>query len=66
MDAASKSGAADMVREIGAEKMILSRCDSPAALAWGLKSGITVFQGRFFDSFNKAKRRPQAAPAPRS
>jgi EAL domain-containing protein (putative c-di-GMP-specific phosphodiesterase class I) len=60
MHPASGTNASAMVTEIGAEKTILSRCDSAAALAWGLKSGITVFQGHFLDSFNKARhtRRP--------
>ena len=61
MDPASNRNAGHMVQEIGTEKVILSRCDSPAALAWGLKSGISVFQGHFLDSFNKARK---AAPAP--
>jgi hypothetical protein len=53
-----------MVQEIGAERVILSRCDSPAALQWGLKSGISLFQGHFLDSFNKARKRPPAATPP--
>jgi len=42
-----------MVQEIGTDKLILSRCDSSAALAWGLKSGISVFQGHFLDAYRK-------------
>lgn len=61
MDPASNRTAAGMVEAIGAERVILSRCDSSNALAWGLKSGISVFQGYFLDSFNKARKRP--APA---
>ena len=60
MDPASNKNASFMVQEIGADKVILSRCDSAAALAWGLKSGITLFQGHFLDSFNKARRPPAA------
>ena len=63
MDPASNRNASHMVQEIGAAKVILSRVDTPAALAWGLKSGISVFQGHFFDSFGRAKKRPAAAPA---
>jgi EAL domain-containing protein (putative c-di-GMP-specific phosphodiesterase class I) len=65
MHPAGNTNAAAMVSEIGAEKVILSRCDSAAALAWGLNSGITVFQGHFLDSFNKARRRPTSAAARR-
>ncbi len=57
MDQTSNQSAAYMVNEIGAEKVILSRCDSAAALSWGLKSGINVFQGHFLDSFSKGRRR---------
>jgi EAL domain-containing protein (putative c-di-GMP-specific phosphodiesterase class I) len=64
MHPASSTNASAMVTEIGAEKTILSRCDSAAALAWGLKSGITVFQGHFLDSFNKARQRRPAVRRP--
>ena len=57
MDPASNQSAAYLVNEIGAEKVVLSRCDSAAALSWGIKSGISVFQGHFLDSFNKGRRR---------
>ena len=57
----SNTNASTVVTDIGAEKAILSRCDSAAALAWGLKSGITVFQGHFLDSFNKTRQRRPAA-----
>ena len=57
MDPGSNQSAAYLVSEIGAEKVILSRCDSAAALAWGIKSGISVFQGHFLDSFSKGRRR---------
>lgn len=62
MDPASNRSASHMVQEIGADKVILSRVDTAAALAWGLKSGISVFQGHFFDSFSRARKRPAAAP----
>jgi EAL domain-containing protein (putative c-di-GMP-specific phosphodiesterase class I) len=63
MDPGSNRGAGAMMQDIGTDKVILSRCDSAAALAWGLKSGISVFQGHFLDSFSKA--RAKTAPAPR-
>jgi len=63
MDPASNRNAGHMVQEIGTDKVILSRCDSPAALAWGLKTGISVFQGHFLDSFNKARKKAPPMPA---
>ena len=52
-----------MIKEIGAEKIVLARCDSQSAMGWGLKSGIRVFQGHFLDSFGKPKQRPAAGKA---
>ena len=63
MDPSGTRNAMHMVQEIGADRVILSRCDSPKALAWGLKSGIALFQGHFLDSFNKARKAP-TNPAP--
>ena len=61
MDPANNQSAAFIVQNIGAEKVILSRCDSANALSWGLKTGISVFQGHFLDSFRK-----KAAPRRRA
>lgn len=60
MDPATSQSAAFIVQGIGAEKVILSRCDSANALAWGLKTGISVFQGHFLDAYRK-----KAAAVPR-
>ena len=62
---ASGANTSAMVAEIGAEKVILSRCDSAAALSWGLKTGISVFQGHFLDAFNKGRKRPAPAAGAR-
>lgn len=35
---------------VGFDHIILARCDSEAAVAWGLNQGIRHFQGRFLDS----------------
>lgn len=51
----SNKSASSMIEEVGAEKIILARCDSQAAMGWGLKSGIRIFQGHFLDSFGKPK-----------
>jgi EAL domain-containing protein (putative c-di-GMP-specific phosphodiesterase class I) len=53
MDPATNQSAAFIVQNIGAEKVILSRCDSASALAWGIKTGIRVFQGHFLDAYRK-------------
>src|ERR1700744_2645895 len=60
----SNANTSAMIREVGADKPILSRCDSAAALSWGLKNGIQLFQGHFLDAFNKGRKRaaPPAAP----
>ncbi|KAF0114765.1 MAG: hypothetical protein FD149_1771 [Rhodospirillaceae bacterium] len=38
------------IARIGAEKFILARCDSEAAVKWGIAIGIRWFQGRFVDA----------------
>jgi len=62
MDPTNNQTAAFIVQNIGTEKVILSRVDSANALAWGLKTGITVFQGHFLDAYRK---RASAATAAR-
>lgn len=57
MDPATNQSAAFIVHGIGAEKVVLSRCDSADALQWGLKTGISVFQGHFLDAYRKATKR---------
>lgn len=43
-------GLAELVADLGADRVILSRCDSEAAVAWGRDKGINTFQGRFIDA----------------
>ena len=50
MNPDSNQSAAAMIEEVGAEKIILARCDSQASMAWGLKSGIRIYQGYLLDS----------------
>jgi len=38
------------IARIRAEKFILARCDSEAAVKWGIAMGIRWFQGRFVDA----------------
>lgn len=54
MDPATNQSAAFIVHNIGPEKVILSRVDSASALQWGLKTGISLFQGHFLDAYRKA------------
>ncbi|MBT6088884.1 MAG: hypothetical protein HOH20_04835, partial [Rhodospirillaceae bacterium] len=51
----SNKSAGSMIDEVGPEKIILARCDSQESMAWGLKSGIRIFQGHFLDSFGAPK-----------
>ncbi|MSO96928.1 MAG: EAL domain-containing protein [Rhodospirillaceae bacterium] len=51
-----------MLKQLGGEKIVLSRVDTADALQWGLRMGIGLFQGRFLDSFSKPahQRKPGA------
>ncbi len=51
------SRATSMMKQIGGDKIVLSRVDSADALQWGLRSGIGLYQGRFLDSFSKPARK---------
>ncbi len=63
MDSPTNKSAAFFVQEIGPEKVVLSRCDSSSALSWGIRTGITLFQGHFLDAFKSKARRPSGARA---
>jgi hypothetical protein len=41
---------ATAIATIGADKILLARCDSESAISWGLNRGITRFQGRYIDT----------------
>jgi EAL domain-containing protein (putative c-di-GMP-specific phosphodiesterase class I) len=40
---------AELVRRAGKARIILTRCDNDAALAFGRAIGISLFQGHYFD-----------------
>lgn len=61
MDPSSDKSAAYMIQQVGADRTVLSRCDTQDALEWGVKTGISVFQGRFLDAFGKPGRRKKPA-----
>jgi EAL domain-containing protein (putative c-di-GMP-specific phosphodiesterase class I) len=51
------------VRHAGVDRVILCRCDSAAAVEWGLSLGIRLFQGHYIDSRLRAARSPAIAAA---
>ncbi len=44
----------EAIEKLGAKNVILAKCDSQEALKWGLKYGISVFQGPFMDNIEAA------------
>ena len=44
----------EIIDIIGKDNFILAKCDSPAALKWGVSYGITAFQGPFIDDLETA------------
>jgi len=38
-----------LIRTLGAERVVLIRCDAFDAIEWGLRQGLSVFQGHFVD-----------------
>jgi EAL domain-containing protein (putative c-di-GMP-specific phosphodiesterase class I) len=51
------------IRQAGVDRVILCRCDSAAAIEWGLALGIRLFQGHYIDSRLRAARSPAVAAA---
>jgi hypothetical protein len=39
-----------VLRALPADKLLLARCDSEAAINWGLENGVQRFQGRYVDA----------------
>jgi len=63
------SGAADLltaaVERFGAGRLVLWRCDEPAALETAYAAGVVLFQGRAADAAAVAPRRPtESVPRP--
>ena len=60
--------AAEQLREaierLGPERVVLHRASSEAAIAWGLRQGITRFQGHAIDRLLAAERLQACASAP--
>ncbi|MGD9539011.1 MAG: EAL domain-containing protein [Alphaproteobacteria bacterium] len=54
------------VERSGTDRVVLARCDSPAALDWGRALGITLFQGRYVDLLHQREDERAAAPPPRA
>jgi hypothetical protein len=51
------------IRQTGNDRVILCRCDSADAVAWGESLGIRLFQGHYLDSRLRAIRSPAVAEA---
>lgn len=54
MDAGMGVEVRDGISQIGVEKLVLGRCDSEAAIQWGLDVGVLRFQGRYVDAMQSA------------
>ena len=52
------------VERAGSSRVILSRCDAPAAIRLGQQMGVSMFQGRYLDTVlqNQARRRNERTP----
>lgn len=61
---------AEHVKGMGKSRVILSRCDSPAAVRLGQEMGISMFQGRYIDAMLQKQRRyippPKRSPRRRA
>ena len=44
----------NIIDHIGKENVILAKCDGPQAVKWGVKYGISAFQGPYVDSLEVA------------
>ena len=53
------------VERVGASRVILARCDAPAAIRLGQTMGVSMFQGRYLDTVlqNEARRRSERGPS---
>jgi len=45
-----QAGLRAALEPVGLERVVLGRCDSEAAIRWGLDQGITQFQGHYIDA----------------
>ena len=53
---ARRDQVAVLVKEMGKSRVILSRCDTPAAVRNGQEMGIAMFQGRYIDAMLRKQR----------
>jgi hypothetical protein len=60
---AAETAAADAIRAIGPDKVVLSRADDEGALRWGYALGVRRFQGRHMDAMLAASRLGRCASA---
>lgn len=50
MQEARRTGFRDAVERVGADKVVLCRCDSQEAISFGQSLGVRLFQGRMIDA----------------
>lgn len=55
---------AEAVQRTGTDRVVLCRCDTPGALAWGRSIGITLYQGRFIDFLHHGADDPRGIVEP--
>jgi len=63
LDGARRRQLDDAIKRTGPDRVILCRCDSSDAIAWGQSLGIKLFQGHYVDSRLRAARSPAVAAA---
>jgi hypothetical protein len=60
----ARGHAANILAQIGADRLVLQGVDSEKAMAWGQAFGLTRFQGPFLEHVQAAKRMSVCAGAP--
>lgn len=60
----TRDGIAKQVERVGPSRVILARCDAPAAIRLGQSMGVSMYQGRYLDTVlqNQARRRTERTP----
>jgi hypothetical protein len=61
----TRAALAKQVERAGSSRVILARCDAPAAIRLGQSMGVSMYQGRYLDTVlqNQARRRNERTPS---
>jgi hypothetical protein len=61
----TRAALAKQVEKAGSSRVILTRCDAPAAIRLGQSMGVSMYQGRYLDTVlqNQARRRNERSPS---